>query len=50
MNDLETLAGVFDRSDNEIFVDPAVGNEAMVPLQRMLDFAAQLQVVVKGNA
>lgn len=50
MNELETLATVFDRTDNEIFVDPAVGERAMVPLRRMLSFAADLQVSVKGNA
>jgi quinolinate synthase len=50
MNDLETLAGVFDRVDNEIFVDVEVARKAMVPLQRMLDFAGQLQVKVTGNA
>ena len=50
MNELESLATVFDREDNEIFVDPALGKRAMVPLRRMLDFAAELQVAVKGNA
>ncbi|TGD74120.1 quinolinate synthase NadA [Mangrovimicrobium sediminis] len=50
MNDLERLAGVFDRDDNEIFVDSALGERAMLPLRRMLDFAADLQVSVKGNA
>jgi quinolinate synthase len=50
MNDLETLADVFERGDNEIFVDPIIGEQAMVPLRRMLDFAAQLQVAVTGNA
>ena len=50
MNDLEALAAVFDRDDNEIKVDPALGEQAMVPLRRMLDFAADIQVVVKGNA
>jgi len=50
MNDLEALAGAFDRDDNEIFVDPEVGRQAMVPLRRMLDFAASLQVPVRGNA
>ena len=50
MNELETLAGVFERDDNEIFVDAALGKQAMVPLRRMLDFAAELQVAVKGNA
>ena len=38
MNELEALASVFDRDDNEVFVDPELGRRAMVPLQRMLDF------------
>jgi quinolinate synthase len=50
MNDLERLAQVFARSDNEIFIDPAIGERAMVPLRRMLDFARELRVTVKGNA
>ena len=50
MNDLETLARVFSRSDNEIFVDPAIGERALVPLRRMLDFARELHVPVIGNA
>ncbi|MCZ6830606.1 MAG: quinolinate synthase NadA [Gammaproteobacteria bacterium] len=50
MNELETLAAVFDRDDNEIFVDPVLGEQAMVPLQRMLDFAQQLRLKVQGNA
>ena len=50
MNELESLATVFDRDDNEVFVDPALGKRAMVPLRRMLDFAAELQLAVKGNA
>ncbi|MFT4615379.1 MAG: quinolinate synthase [Bacteroidia bacterium] len=50
MNNLEALAATFDRVDNEIFVDPNLGEQAMVPLRRMLDFAAQLQVSVTGNA
>jgi quinolinate synthase len=50
MNDLEALAAVFDRDDNEVIVDPTLGEQAMVPLRRMLDFAADIQVTVKGNA
>lgn len=50
MNDLERLSLVFSRDDNEIHVDPAIGERAMVPLRRMLDFARELQVSVKGNA
>ena len=50
MNELETLANVFDRKDNEIFVDPVLGEKAMVPLRRMLDFAANIHKTVIGNA
>jgi quinolinate synthase len=41
MNELENLATVFDRDDNEIFVDPALGERAMRPLTRMLEFNAR---------
>ena len=50
MNDLEALAAVFDRGGNEIVVDPQVGARAMVPLRRMLDFAAAQHLALKGNA
>ena len=43
MNDLQRLASVFERSeDNEIHVDPGLGEAAMKPLNRMLNFAATL--------
>lgn len=38
LNDFKNLSEVFDRSDNEIFVDDALAALAMKPLQRMLDF------------
>jgi len=41
MNALDNLAQVFDRDDNEIFVDPDLARRAMRPLQRMLDFNAR---------
>ena len=41
MNALENLATVFDRNDNEIFVDPSLGARAMRPLTRMLEFNAR---------
>lgn len=50
MNDLERLAQVFDREDNEISVDPALGEAAMRPLNRMLDFASALNTGVVGKA
>ncbi len=40
MNALDNLATVFERSDNEIVVDPVIAEKAMRPLRRMLDFAA----------
>jgi quinolinate synthase len=42
MNELESLATVFDRADNEVFVEPELGRRAMLPLQRMLDFKKTL--------
>jgi quinolinate synthase len=42
MNELESLAEVFDRDDNEVFVDPELGKRAMLPLQRMLDFKKKM--------
>lgn len=39
MNELEALATVFAKPQNEIFVDAQLAQQAMVPLQRMLDFS-----------
>ncbi len=50
MNDLERLANVFEQQNNEIFVDAALGQAAMVPLKRMLDFATSLNTGVVGRA
>ena len=38
MNELQALAATLENGDNEILVDPALGERAMRPLQRMLDF------------
>ncbi|HSG62533.1 MAG TPA: quinolinate synthase NadA [Pseudomonadales bacterium] len=43
MNSLDALEQVLIKGNNEIFVDPALGERAMVPLNRMLDFAASLR-------
>lgn len=37
-------------AQHEIHVDAALREKALVPLNRMLDFAAQLKMQVKGNA
>ena len=38
MNALDNLANVFDQGDNEILVDADLARQAMIPLQRLLDF------------
>ncbi|CAD9225608.1 quinolinate synthase NadA [Burkholderia cenocepacia] len=40
MNGLANLADVLERGHNEIFVDPAIGERARLPIDRMLEFAA----------
>ena len=42
MNELESLATVFDRGENEIHVAPELCRRAMLPLQRMLEFRKTL--------
>jgi len=41
MNGLENLAEVLDSGDQEVFVDDALREKALIPLQRMLDFAVK---------
>jgi quinolinate synthase len=50
MNALDNLADSLEHGSNEIFVDPALGERAMVPLKRMLNFAAERKQAIKGNA
>ena len=50
MNSLESLYDSLQKTDNEIHVDSALAAQAMIPLQRMLDFAANNQLQVRGKA
>ncbi len=50
MNSLESLLGSLTSGSNEVLVDRELGAKAMIPLQRMLDFAASNQLRVKGKA
>jgi len=50
MNGLQNLEESLDRGLNEILVDPAIGKQALIPLQRMLNFASSNRAEVKGNA
>lgn len=43
MNSLDALEQVLIKGNNEIFVDHGLGERAMLPLNRMLDFAASLR-------
>ncbi|MCU7873536.1 MAG: quinolinate synthase NadA [Candidatus Thiodiazotropha sp. (ex Lucinoma borealis)] len=52
MNALQNLEQVLDSGENEIMIDPATREQAVIPIQRMLDFAAQHEIGMKdkGNA
>ncbi len=51
MNGLEALKNaLLEPIGKEVFVDEKLAERAMIPLNRMLDFAAELKMKVKGNA
>jgi quinolinate synthase len=51
MNGLQAIhQSLTDSSGHEIFVDEATRLRALVPLDRMLDFSAEMKMKVSGNA
>ncbi|WP_017345882.1 quinolinate synthase NadA [Pantoea sp. A4] len=52
MNGLQAIAEALENggSEHEIHVEPALREAALLPLNRMLSFAADLKLKVKGNA
>jgi quinolinate synthase len=51
MNGLVAMRdALLDSTGREIFVDEALRQRAMIPLDRMLDFAKTLNMQAKGNA
>ncbi|MES9833603.1 MAG: quinolinate synthase NadA [Candidatus Thiodiazotropha sp. DIVDIV] len=52
MNALQNLNQVLDSGANQIEIDPDLREQAVIPIQRMLDFAAQQGIGMKdkGNA
>lgn len=51
MNGLKAIHdALVDEEGHEVHVDPQLAKKAIQPLNRMLDFAASLQMNVKGNA
>jgi quinolinate synthase len=49
MNGLANLADVLEHGRNEVFVDPAVGAQAVRAINRMLDFAAAKKAAVRPS-
>lgn len=50
MNQLPNLAAVLEKGNNEIHVDPALAEKALIPLNRMVEFARRENQAVRGNA
>ncbi len=50
MNGLRNLARVLETGANEILIDAAIRERAVLPIQRLLEFAKQRQQVVLGNS
>ncbi|EIR49317.1 quinolinate synthase A domain protein [Yersinia pestis PY-13] len=52
MNGLRAIAEGLEQGGvmHEIHVDEELRQQALIPLNRMLDFANQLKLQVKGNA
>ena len=48
MNDLQQLARVLEHGGNEIQIEESIRQRAVLPLQRMLDFAASRNTEVLG--
>jgi quinolinate synthase len=48
MNGLVNLADVLETGNNEIHVDPVIIRRAVLPIQRMLDFARQINLPTRG--
>ncbi len=50
MNGLRTLVEVLETGKNEIVIEESVRARALIPVERMLDFAAARKVAIVGNA
>jgi quinolinate synthase len=50
MNTLEALASSLEQGSNEVLVDRELGKRALIPLERMIQFANSNKLRLKGNA
>lgn len=49
MNALQNLAQVLESGRNEVIIDPATSERAVLPIRRMLDFAREYGITMKGK-
>ncbi|MEN8168191.1 MAG: quinolinate synthase NadA [Pseudomonadota bacterium] len=49
MNSLQNLSQVLESGGNEILIDPAIRERAVIPIRRMLDFAREQGIGMKGK-
>ena len=49
MNGLQNVVEVLETGGQEIHIEPTLGQQAMIPLQRMLDFAVQRKAKITSN-
>ncbi|HEC15565.1 MAG TPA: quinolinate synthase NadA [Sedimenticola sp.] len=49
MNALQTLAATLETGANEVHIDPAIRERAVIPIQRMLDFAKRQAKLSKAS-
>jgi len=49
MNSLQSLARTLELGANEIHIDPAVREKAVLPIKRMLEFANKYNIALKGK-
>jgi quinolinate synthase len=49
MNALQNLAEVLETGRNEVLIDPAIRDRAVLPIRRMLDFAREHGITMKGK-
>ena len=50
MNGLRNLVAVLETGNNEILIDESIRARALIPVERMLDFAKARKVAIVGNA
>ena len=50
MNGLRNLVEVLETGNNEIIIEESIRARALIPVQRMMDFAAARKVEIVGNA